>query len=126
MQRSDLGVDTAGVTTFEVHLPDTVYTDVGRRAAFNNLLLERLRSLRGVEAAGAVSTLPVTGRAFMWGLFREDAAAGERPLLTDVRVVAGDYFTALDIELQQGRVFDDGDRSEAPPVLLVNQQVVDS
>lgn len=127
IQRSRLGIDPRGVSTFEVHLPSSAYGEGTRRVLFNERLLESIRGIDGVDAAGAATVLPVTGRSYMWGLFGKDHPEGERPLLADVRVIAGDYFAALGVELRQGRFFGPADRgADSPPVAIVNERVVDT
>ncbi len=126
IQRSSLGFEPAGVATFEVHLPGAAYGDGARRIAFAEQLLDRVEAIAGVQYAGAASVLPVTGRSFMWGLFGKDHEQGQRPFLTDVRVVAGDYFPTLGIPLVEGRLFDSTDRgADSAPVVLINQRVID-
>ena len=39
--------------------------------------------------------------------------------------MTGDYFTTLGITLVSGRAFGRGDRADAPPVVIVNQALVD-
>jgi hypothetical protein len=62
----DLGVRTANVLTFAVHLPMGRYGDVEQRARFHRDFQARLAALPGVRAAAAVSRLPVTGTYHSW------------------------------------------------------------
>ena len=55
----DPGFDPGGVVTFGLTLPATRYSDVDAEARFFDQLLERVRALPGVEAAGATTNLPL-------------------------------------------------------------------
>jgi putative ABC transport system permease protein len=85
-------------------------------------VIERISVIPGVEAVGAINTLPLS----------KGPTAGYRiegsPLLTpdkwpgaNYRSVSSDYFRALNIPLVQGRAFTEGDNAEAPLVMIVNQ-----
>jgi predicted permease len=124
LQRIDLGIDPGGVLTYQVHLPEVRYPDAATRTAFYTGLAERVRSLPGVRATGAVQWLPVQGRGYRWGLFRESPPEGVGPVGADVRIVDGDYFEALDMPLVRGRTFGPGDHAEAPPVAVLNREAV--
>ncbi|NIR40181.1 MAG: ABC transporter permease, partial [Actinobacteria bacterium] len=118
-----LAVDPEGVFTFEVHLPTARYPSGDAREAFHRALHERIRSLPGVEAAGAISWLPVNGRYHTWGFRRADAEGSQQDdrewHSSDVRVIGGDYFEAMGIELVRGRRPAEIDL-EGEPVVWVN------
>jgi len=126
LQRSELGIDPRGVETFEVNLPATSYAKGERRVGFSRRLLDSIEQMPGIDAAGAVTVLPVTGRSFLWGFFGKDHPQGERPLLVDVRIVDGDFFGALGMELAAGRTFEASDfGADTPPVLIANRHLVE-
>lgn len=110
----DLGVQTGGVLTYEVHLPASRYPEARDRIAFYDRYFERVRSIAGVEAVGATSYLPAEGRYHSWGLGRRDQDLDDNDSWTgtDVRVVDGDYLELMGIELIRGRKFDAGDTLE--------------
>lgn len=105
-----LGIEPANVLTFEVNLPASRYPDGAARDAFHRTFRERVEALPEVEAAGAVSWLPVNGRFNIWGMYWEptfdpaspDVSNREAWRSTDVRVFTGDYLRALDIEVLRG------------------------
>lgn len=57
----DPGVTTAGVLTLEVHVPSTRYGTYERRWQFYGAMLERVRALPGVIAAGVSVNIPFRG-----------------------------------------------------------------
>jgi putative ABC transport system permease protein len=84
-------------------------------------VLERLRSVSGVEAVGWASTLPL-GRGNR-RLFR---IAGPTADVTDTvdldtNVVSAGYFAAMALPLVEGRLFEAGDTTLAPAVVVVDE-----
>jgi hypothetical protein len=57
----DPGFRPDGVLTLRVALPDAVYSKPEQVRGFYNELLERVQRLPGVQFAGAVSALPLSG-----------------------------------------------------------------
>jgi len=102
----DVGVDPEDVLTFEVHLPQARYPDGDDRHRFHEELEERVASLPGVEATGAVSWLPMSGPYHNWGIrwLRDDAADGTRTSWsgTNVRVFSGAYLDAVGLSVVRG------------------------
>jgi hypothetical protein len=73
------GFAPEGALTMRVSLPAAAY-DAGRVTAFVDQLTERIESLPGVRAVGAVDTLPLTGSATGSGHLFEDFPLGEKDL----------------------------------------------
>jgi putative ABC transport system permease protein len=99
------------------------YREDGAFFNFLNRTLERVRSVPGVEAAGTAHFLPLDGLGSATGFWRNDHPkpdAGAESI-TQVTVVMPGYFASLRIPLIRGRVFDERDRKDAPPVLVINQ-----
>jgi len=109
--------------TFEIHLPDSTYAEPSRRIAFHQRFADRVASIPGVQAAGAISWLPVSGPYNNW-TFTYISAEGE--LLehkgeAGFRVVAGRYFEAMNIPLAMGRRFERSDDGDSPLVAMISQ-----
>jgi len=85
-------------------------------------------ALTGVDAVGATSWLPAKGRYHTWG-FPWDAENPDNPdapfQSTDVRVITGDYFGALGIELISGTSPTEIDLA-AEPVMWINQHLAET
>ncbi len=121
----DTGFDTHHVLTMEVGLPATRYRDE-EVSRFYARWLERVRTLPGVESAGAVTWLPFgQGAGTSYRVVgRPIPAAGESPV-TDVRPVHPGYFETLRFPLKAGRLFTDEDnRAQAPRHFVVNEALV--
>jgi putative ABC transport system permease protein len=92
---------------------------------FTRQVLERVRELPGVEAAGTTHFLPLAGSGSATGFWRADGARpepGAEPV-TEVSCVMPGYFVAMGIPIQRGRVFDDRDREGSPATVVINQTV---
>ena len=118
----DPGFRADHVLTVRVDAPVTKYADFERRTAFFARLLERVRALPGVQAAGFSSALPLTwdgGTA----AFAPEGLVPRQDLILDAnnRVVSPGYFEALRIPLRRGRLIRESDGRDAPPVALINE-----
>jgi len=113
------GFDPAGVVVFGVDLNASRYADASGRRAFVDRLLASVRTLPGVEAAGAVSQLPLGG-ADNWMPFsiegRPAPAPGREPYAA-FRVATPEYFEALRIPLRGGRLISESDGRVALPLI---------
>ena len=87
-------------------------------------LVEKVRSLPGIESAGLASHLPLTVEV---RFDRVAALASEAPFDTwpavDSALVGPGYFETLRIPLLTGRSFTELDREGADPVAVVNQSL---
>jgi putative ABC transport system permease protein len=123
----DPGFDPGGAITASMSVPATKYTDAARSAQFYRDLLERLRRLPGVAAAGAVTQAPLSGRDHNGGLVIDGvplaADPKDRPS-AGYRVATPGYLEAVGIRLVRGRTLADGDRAGAVPVAVVNEAFV--
>jgi putative ABC transport system permease protein len=90
---------------------------------FNMQMLERVRAVPGVEAAGTSHFLPlgriIPGTGF-WRFDRPVPNHGEQPV-TEVLCLLPGYFAAMSIPIARGRVFDERDRKGSPYVVVINQ-----
>ena len=86
-------------------------------------ILERIEGLTAVTAAGAISALPLS-QMYSWGPITVEGripAAGASFINADERIVAGNYFQAMQIPLRQGRFFSEHDIDTAPRVAIVDE-----
>jgi putative ABC transport system permease protein len=117
------GFQPAGLLTFRVPLGGGRNAAVDRRIAFFQQVSERIATLPGVRAVGAVNYLPLTGLA-LGATFSVEGhpvpGAGQRPYGL-WRSVTPSYFAVMRIPLIAGRALADSDTAQAPPVILVNQ-----
>lgn len=117
------GFDADNALTMKVSLPPARYAQPQQQAAFYKQLIERARNMPGVESAGAVLNLPLSGASMSRNFFiegRTAAAHGEGPNAL-VNITSPEYFRAMGIPLLKGRNFNAEDTKDAPPVMLVNE-----
>jgi predicted permease len=123
MRAVDPGFRVENVLTMTVDLPESLYNTSVSISAFHARTLEKLSTLPGVLAAGAVNWLPLTG-VVMWSTFH---LYGGRPTpsgyMVDKPAVSSEYFREMGIPLLSGRVFSDQDNSTAPRVAIISQSV---
>jgi predicted permease len=109
----------------QVFLWGPPYTDETRRQAFVSETLERLESLRGVSAAGAVTSPPLIGFDMSTPVAvdgRPEPPAGEKPRAHWLAATPG-YFSAMGLQLRSGRLFAASDGPATPPVAVINQSL---
>jgi putative ABC transport system permease protein len=120
-----LGFNPKNVLTMRIELPRSRYQKGPSRVQFFNQLLERARSIRGVEAAGGISQLPLSGYSMMGRFAIEGQPALEpgkgKPM--PIGVVTHGYFQAMQIPLVRGRLFGARDTEKMPEVALVNESM---
>jgi putative ABC transport system permease protein len=109
------------VLTARMVVPRNRYPDDARLVGFYDALLERVAALPGVEAAGAISQLPLSGQDNRTGVEIEGRAETTEPTRAHDRSVAGDYFRAMGVRLLSGRLPDERDAGGAPPVMVINR-----
>jgi putative ABC transport system permease protein len=121
----DPGFDAPHVLTMHLAKAGRFPSDQ-KFAEFNLQVLQRVRAVPGVEAAGAAQFLPLGRIIPGTGFWRADhirPAPGDAPV-AEVLVVMPGYFAAMNIPVLQGRVFDDHDRAAQQPHLVVINQTL--
>ena len=127
LTRVDLGFHPDSVLTFRISLPDASYPTAKDVAHFHQAMLERIRSLPGVVAAGATSELPLTGTGIPGDPLRTDRMAeGPKSLPpgVEMRGATPGYFEALGIPLRKGRLLRDDDSEQASGAVVITDAAV--
>lgn len=121
----DPGFEVEHRLTFRVSPVGPAYATREARVAFHRELARRLRTLPGVESAGAVSRLPFSG---VLSFAPIDLVGYEPPqgasheIVAAYRVVTPDYFETMEIPLVRGRAFDGRDDASGAPVAIIDEQ----
>jgi putative ABC transport system permease protein len=89
--------------------------------AFYQTLLERVRTLPGVDAAALATPLPFIGVDGRAG-FRIEGRTTQSPIPVRARprLISAGYFAALGIPVVRGRTFTDRDADGSPNVVIIN------
>ena len=119
----DLGFDRNNVLTTRINLPRSKYTEDPQTLAFHQQLLQRVKSLPGVESAGTINHTPLTGFGMI--VFTEIEGVPPPDTKKDdpigVGSVSPEYFQAMKIPLLSGRVYDERDGADKQKVAIVNE-----
>jgi putative ABC transport system permease protein len=108
----DAGFNAEHVLKMDVEAPESRYPEPAQKRAFYDAVLERLRALPGVVAAGYSDTLPVTGGGSVQPIVlegRPELKTSEQPTVA-VREASGGYMKTLEIPIVRGRDFSSADR----------------
>ena len=116
------GFDIAGTLAIPIELPSARYPD-DRVAGFYVELLDRVRAVPGVVAAGATSTNPFRQFGFSNSVTPEERAAEAPPsglVQAGWRSVTPGFFEAMRIPVVAGRTFGPADDAGAERVVVVS------
>ena len=125
VQRLDFGFATDDVMTARVILPAYRYRDTERIEAFTKSLVPKLRQIPGVQAAGVVTYLPLSG--WNGGIDfdiegRPSGTGADRPSAA-YQAATDDYFRAIGMRVVNGRTFTPRDDRSGPPVVVINESL---
>lgn len=119
----DYGWESHRVVTGTMLLPSSAYPTVKEIAAFEQLALERLQALPGVQSASLSSSMPFLGlgdaRKYVVA-GREAPKMGQEPVAT-TNAVSPRFFETIETPLLSGRAFGAADRLGSPNVFIINQ-----
>ncbi len=121
------GFNPGGVITARLALPAAKYDQPGKRTAFADAALGRLRALPGVRAAGLTDVLPFMGNNSSGNYKSPDITvpAGAPEPHAQVRAVDPGYFKTMGITLLRGRLLADTDTAATQKVVVVDKVLVD-
>ena len=119
----DPGFNPEGVLTFRLAPPDDRYPDDDRRVQFYEAVLQRLRALPGIDFAGGITPLPMSGSGWQNDYRLEGQPVPENKQFpsTEVHFIAPDYFRVMEIPLRRGRLLAERDRKDALPAVVINE-----
>ncbi|HEX5835667.1 MAG TPA: ABC transporter permease [Pyrinomonadaceae bacterium] len=127
LRQVDLGFTTHNLLTMRMVLPMPKYRQPETRRAFYDELIRRVNEIPGVESAGINTRLPLstTGMKFSFSVEGRTMPSDSNLPFAVFRVVNPDYFRAMEIPLQRGRVFDTRDVADSTPVFVVNRRLAE-
>lgn len=117
------GIDPEQVLTMRVSIPADGYRERERAVAFFERLLEGIRAVPGVDAAGAVTNVPLGEPIGDWDFYLPGETPGPHgsDRSADWQVVTPGYFEAMGVPLRRGRFITARDAWDAPAVVVVNE-----
>ena len=117
------GFSPRNLTAFPLTLPPSRYSKPELQAQFYRQLLEHIRSMPEVQAAGITSYLPLGGGARYVFVCPEGLVCqgvGKDPT-SAVRQVSAGYFETIRTPLLSGRTIDEKDIAGGSPVAVINE-----
>jgi predicted permease len=125
LQRVDTGFDGTGVMSFQLALPRARYDSAAKITAFYEQLRARVAAAHGVQEAGLVYPLPMSGDGWS-GSFEvegQPVPPGQPEPHAEYAVVMPGYFRTMRIPLRMGRDFTSQDADGAPKVVIVDEEL---
>ncbi len=121
---AEVALALVNMLTMRVALPGARYNDDAKRINFFTQALERMQTLPGVEAAGAINYTPFLGLGTRTGFDIEGRSKPQpdQPTgTTDLCVTDQNFFRALEIPLKRGRLFTEQEVREQRNVVVINE-----
>ena len=116
------GFDSSNVLTMSVAIPHGRFATPSGEINFFHDVLQRVKTLPGVEEAGVVDSLPLDG-----GGSHQPFSIEGRPVLpmadqpeVDVRLISTGYLRTMHVPVIRGRDFEESDAAGRPGVVLIS------
>jgi putative ABC transport system permease protein len=121
----DAGFNAQRVTTATIFPPPSRYKDNAAVVALSNRILESVRALPGVQAAGLTSNIALSGGTSPMAVSATDRPPqpGEAIVVPSVATVSPGYFEAMGTPLVRGRFFAESDRENSLRVAIVDERL---
>ena len=116
------GFQAQGLLTMQVSLPAFKYREANQIKGFFEATLQGMKAIPSVQAAGAISDLPLSGSVHSgsFNIEGRPAPPGDE-LHADIRSATPEYFQTMQIPLLKGRFFTEQDTREASPVAIIDE-----
>ncbi len=123
--KTDLGFQAQNVLTFELELPNQQYPDNAKVASFYDSLVTKLKALPGVQSVGGVTMLPLGGdnRVFSFRVEGQPIVEMAQRPTANYRIAMPEYFSAMGIPLENGRMLTNADTQGSTPVVIINERM---
>jgi len=125
IQRVDPGFSREDISVIQLFASTRMDTPA-KRIVFYQQLLDRIGAVRGVVAAGAVTSMPFgEARVIVRGpltIAGRPPAASAEDALAYTTAVSGEYFQTMGVPLLAGRLFDRTDTATSRDVALVSRR----
>ena len=122
-QQVDVGFSPERLLTAEIILPEYRYSTTVSQEAFGELLLERVRTVPGVESVSLGSGVPPrTGIMFaQLEIDGQPATADAGPAMLAATSVSGSYFSTVRLHVREGRGISETDIRDEADVMVINR-----
>src|SRR5271166_4998543 len=126
VQSSDLGFDPRFVLNLTFDPNQIGYAEAQGRS-FYRAMLERARTLPGVESASLASVVPLSDSVQGSDLVIPGYVTSQKQEAphAEFNAVSSDYFSTMRIAVSRGRDFTDADNENSPRVAVINQAMAE-
>jgi putative ABC transport system permease protein len=127
LQEIDLGFRPGNLLTLELPLSPLKYAETGHQVVFMQQVLQRVRALPGVLAAGMTTNIPMQRGVTLDSVFEVEGRPPADPSnvpITAHRLVTPGYMQTLGVSLLKGRMLDESDQAGSLPVAVVSEEFV--
>jgi putative ABC transport system permease protein len=128
LHHANPGFDPNRVVTMAVSVPPGKFAEPTQQIGYFGRVLERVRTLPGVQSAGLIDSLPLSGDGSHQPISvegRPPAPMAELPEV-DVRLISPGYMSAMHIPLLNGRDVADSDVAGRPGAVLISESMAKS
>ena len=128
LQRINPGFMSDNVLTMRLALPAYKYPGEEQTKRYYTELLHRVKTLPGVDSVAITTALPLSTfeAASSYTVEGQPLPSDGSLPIANWRVVSPEYFQVLSIPVIQGRTFTERDNTEAPTVIIINQNMARS
>lgn len=124
--QTNVGFDPDNLLTMTVVLPPAKYPQPIQLTNFSDQIQERVQNLPGVAGAGTVDILPLNaGNTTRFYIDGDPVPVPGQETEANSRVVSDTYFQTLNVPLLAGRMFDERDTADKPPVVIIGKTIAD-
>ncbi len=120
---AEKGFDTANIVTMNIPLPAYRFPKSEQKVAFCRRALDEVEGLPGVQRAGVISRIPLSGSYDINTVVvegRPKGKSGETPI-AEFREISESYFDTMGVPLKAGRMTTRSDGPESQLVVVVSQ-----
>jgi putative ABC transport system permease protein len=127
LQQVKPGFNPEGLLTAQLSPTPSRYGDDSKKVAFHRELLDRVRSLPGLQSAATSSDVPPqnVSDVDVFEVAGQPVPPDQNRPLAERIILSTDYFRAMGIPLLSGRDFERTDDSNAPQVVIVNKTLAE-
>ncbi len=127
LRRTSIGFEPDGLLTARIVLSRARYAEKHSQSAFFDEVLSRIAALPGVESAGAVTNLPLSGSNMLFDFTIDGRAPATRgpSWRSNYRAVTPGYFKTLGVQRIEGSPPTSLDSAQSPAVAVINQRMAE-
>jgi putative ABC transport system permease protein len=119
-----VGFNAENTLVFGLNLPESKYPTPEAVTTFYSDVLDRIRAIPGVVAAGGTHALPFSGMNSVRPFVRGGEPLPQDPPTAEYRLITPGYFAAMGIPVVRGREFTSSDALGQPGAIIVSEAFV--